>query len=155
MKIRKVLAEKIGRGHNSIYKIGDDVSLRAAARRMCAEGVGAMLVTKEGGSEGFVGVLSERDLLKACAEEFDFDTVPVKRVMTADVVVASLDDDVQHVVEIMGRRHIRHIPLVDDDGKIIGFLSVRDLIRSIMTEDEIRIRHLSDYLGASHHNQVY
>lgn len=155
MKIKKALAEKANRGHCEIYSISPDKTLQEAAREMCTKGIGGMLVV-DSNSEP-VGVITERDIMRSCSEMKDFAHCKVSEVMTRDMVVARMDDDVTYVMSVMTKKHIRHIPVIDDrDGETVvtGFLSIRDLLYAVIDEKDIRIQHLKDF-SATHRCNVY
>ena len=157
MKIKKVLSEKVNRGHRDIYSINLDKSLQEAAQEMCSKGIGGMLVIDSNSKPEYVGVITERDIMRSCSEVRDFAVCKVSEVMTKDLVVARMDDDVTYVMSVMTKKHIRHIPVIDEnEGKTMvkGFLSIRDLLRAMIDEKEIRIQHLKDY-SSTNKNTVY
>jgi CBS domain-containing protein len=153
MKMKMILAEKGKR--SNIESIPADAVLRDAAELMCEQGVGAVLVTAPENPEKYVGIISERDLLRKCCTDDNFRERKIEDVMTRDLLIAKDDDDVEYVKRIMANRHIRHMPVIDENSKITGLVSIRDILKTMIEEDMIRIRHLSDYLGTSRRNEVY
>ena len=73
--------------------------------------------------------------------------------MTRDMIVATSDDDIEYVLQIMSQKHIRHIPVVENKD-VIGILSIRDMVNSMLNEKDIKIMHLNDHLGTNG-NQVF
>ena len=100
------------------------LTLAEAAGAMRTRRVGALIVSSDG---KIAGILTERDLLRAIADRRDPRTVRVAEYMTPDPVVVEAADEVDRAVRIMRQRGIRHLP-VTQHGRLIGFLSVRDLL---------------------------
>lgn len=152
MKLAKVIAEKNRQCVNSICP---ETSLRDAATLMCERGVGALLVmeTTDGG-EKVAGIISERDILRRSTTDDDFRSAKVEDAMTRDVIIAKIDDDVNYVMSVMDRKHIRHLP-VYDGGELKGLLSIRDIIRSLLEEKNIQVTHLSDYVCGTRASEVF
>ncbi len=145
MKIKAILEEKGIR--KNIVSVTSDTKLKDVAITLCEHGVGALLVKKPGTEPPhYIGIVSERDLLRIICTDDDFRTIPVEHVMTRDMIIAKGDDPIEYVMQIMTQKHIRHIPVVEN-RVIIGILSIRDVVNSLLTEKNLQIRHLSDYVG--------
>lgn len=99
-------------------------TLRAAARCMHERGVGSVVVLD---NEELVGILTERDLLRAAAEGTDLDATLVGECMTRDVVTVGSDWEVYEAAAEMAARHIRHL-VVSEGRRVRGVLSIRDLL---------------------------
>ena len=103
------------------------VSVRDAARLMCEKRIGSLLVVDKEGR--LRGILTERDVL--CAAGKDVMNTPVWTIMTENPVTikpeAPIDEAIKKMVEI----GIRHLPVVDKEGKPVGIISVRDILGSI------------------------
>jgi CBS domain-containing protein len=106
-------------------------TLRAAAAALWEADAGAAVV---GTTDEPTGVLSERDILMALAEDADPDTVTAAEVMTPRVIVARTDDRLVDVAYLMFDDVIRHVPVVDEDGYVTGIVSVRDLLRPLLCD---------------------
>lgn len=150
MKLKKVLAEK---SRKKINTISGQASLKEAAETLCERGVGALLVV-DGEPDKYIGIISERDIIKKICNSADLNEIRVTDIMTRDLIVAKSEDNVDYVMSVMDRKHIRHIPVMEGD-KIVGVLSIRDIIRSKLEENTIEIRHLSDYVCGTNRNEVY
>lgn len=98
-------------------------TLRAAAARMWDQQTGSLLVL-EGG--GLVGIITERDVLRAIAAGMDVDAATVGDVMSRDVATTTSDAPLHTVARNMASRWIRHLPVVDA-GVLVGVVSLRDL----------------------------
>jgi CBS domain-containing protein len=104
--------------------VGPAECLRAAAREMAAHDVGAAVVEEQ---DGMVGIVSERDILRAVARGRDLDVTRVDEVMTRDVVTVGPDWEVYEATAEMADHHIRHL-VVRNGGDVLGILSVRDVL---------------------------
>jgi len=105
--------------------------LTEVAKRMVAKDVGAVLVFDDA---GLCGILTERDVLRAVADGIDDDTL-VRDRMTANPETLDADDTTQHAAVLMIHGGFRHLPVVEQ-GKVVGVLSIRDLMRVVL-EDSV------------------
>lgn len=155
MKMKCVLAEKIKRKHQPIYRIAFDASVRDAAKMMNEENIGAMLVDMPAPEDGvYAGIVSERDIINSCANYSNFESLPVSEIMQKELVTADIEDNVRPVIVRMRQNHIRHIPLVEDE-KIIALLSIRDLMYCVDIQREATLSQMSDMFGACARNKNY
>ena len=99
-------------------------SLRSAADTMWRQQTGSLLVMD---AEELVGIITERDVMKAVAQGKDVDTTPVSDVMTKDVLTISPDTTAHEAARHMAARWIRHLPVVEG-GRVVGLVSQRDLV---------------------------
>ncbi|HEX8844714.1 MAG TPA: CBS domain-containing protein [Pyrinomonadaceae bacterium] len=99
-----------------------------AAQLMKTENVGPIPVVKDQQSKRLVGIVTDRDLaLKVVAEARDAKTTTVEEVMTTGVVACRADDDLQKAINAMEENQVRRIPVVDDNGQIIGIIAQADI----------------------------
>src|SRR5262249_42688397 len=111
-----------------LLTLGERSSVLQAAQAMSARKVGAVLVTSADGRLG--GIFTERDLMsRVVVARLDPEKVALREVMTRDVFSVGPERDVADVQSEVQRRHIRHIPVVVD-GRVVGVLSLRDLLRA-------------------------
>lgn len=108
---------------------GPDTTLREAAVAMNAEDHGSLAVV-----DGFdlVGLITERDLVRAAAAELDFATTPVSELMGADPDTFDPDLDVWDAAAWISESGYRHLPVMDDSGELLGVVSIRDLLRGML-----------------------
>ena len=155
MTMRLVLAERLKRKHPALYSIPMDISVKEAAAIMTEKGIGAVLVKDTNDDDGnFVGICTERDILKTCAKNDNLSAVKVSEVMCRDMVTCDINEAVQFVIRKMYQKHIRHIPLAEN-GKIIALISIRDLMYCVDMEREITMSHLNDMSGATRFNRIF
>jgi CBS domain-containing protein len=109
----------------SLTVLGSEDNVRAAARRMVERNIGAAAVVDEG---KLSGIFSERDLMvRVVAQGLDPETTAVGDVMTRELVVIEPRADIDTALERMQSIGSRHLPVVED-GKLVGMLSIRDLL---------------------------
>ena len=153
MHLRHVLSHKENPG--SVIGIAPDRPVRELAERMSEHGIGAVLVFGEDDPDDVVGIVTERDILRNCCRLHEtMDQLLVKDVMEQDVVFGSPDDLVADALRVMSKRSIRYLPL-RENGKVIGLVSVGDVLRALYDEDEIHLRHLGEYLAGTYRSDVY
>lgn len=97
--------------------------LRGAANLMWKQQTGSLLVME---GEELLGIVTERDLMKAVAGGADLDTTPVSAVMTRAVLTVTPETSLREAAKHMSERWIRHLPVLVD-GKVVGMVSQRDL----------------------------
>lgn len=155
MKMKRVLAEKINRKHKPIYTIAFDATVRDAAKMMYEEKIGAMLVNMPAPEDGvYAGILSERDIINSCANYSSFETLPVSKIMSTNLISTGMENSADSVAACMRKKHIRHIPLSEND-KIVALLSLRDLMYCLDIQKETTLAHMSDMLGSCRRNKNY
>lgn len=111
----------------TVYAVDPYISIREAAREMVSRGIGSLLVISEG---NIVGIFTERDLAKAISQARSLDE-PIINAMTKDVITVEIDDSISIIKEKMIKANIRHLPVVDKEGKPVGMISIKDLLMHV------------------------
>ena len=107
-----------------------DTSVREAARLMKEQDVGVLPVVDRDGSNRLIGIVTDRDIaIRHVAEGHDSSSCPVREAMTSNVRTAREDDDVDDVMDLMGKEQVRRIPVVDDRGGLVGIVAQADIVR--------------------------
>ncbi len=136
--VRQLLA-----GRKALYSITPDAAVLEAIRAMAEHRVGALLVM-EGGA--LIGILSERDYARKVIllGRSSADT-PVRTIMSSPVLTVSPEDTVNHCMQLMTDRHVRHLPALED-GRVIGMVSIGDLVKAVIAEQLAQIEQLESYI---------
>ena len=126
--------------------LDSDDNVREAARRMTERNIGAAAVV-DGGK--LSGIFSERDLMsRVVAQGLNPDSTTVGDVMTREIVVIDPDSDIDTALETMHSINSRHLPVVED-GKLVGMLSIRDLLEVDDADQRRRATFLRDLVTYS------
>jgi CBS domain-containing protein len=141
--VAKILAEKGG----NVIRIGGDATVFDAVKAMVEANVGAILVTGAN-SDQVEGIFTERDYLRRIAVEgrTSRETL-VRDVMTSPVLVVGPETSVEEAMALMTDRRIRHVPVVDSE-RLVGMVSIGDLVRVQSQEQSFRLRYLTEYISA-------
>ncbi len=127
-----------------VWSASPDETVLEAIRRMAEHHVGAMLVLED---DQLVGFLSERDYLrKVVLHGLRSHSTPVRTVMSSPVITISPDATVQQGLSIMTEKSVRHLPVADASG-VIGVVSIRDLVKAVIEDQEALIEQLESYLS--------
>jgi len=117
-----------------VVSAGPEDSLRRAAELMASENVGSVLVLGPGGR--LLGIFTERDLARKVAARLDLDAERLGDHATREVVTAAPGEPLASVAHKMIAHGIRHLPVVDPSGRVIGVVSIRDVLRRLVGEHE-------------------
>jgi CBS domain-containing protein len=139
MTVRAILDSK---GHQ-IQSVEPDARLSAAIKILGARKIGALLVMDKGRLEG---ILSERDIVRVLGERgAAVLEEPVSAVMTRKVINCKQSDTVSAIMEMMTLGKFRHLPVVED-GKVVGLISIGDIVKQRVQEYESEQEALRDYI---------
>ena len=111
-------------------EVAPEDTLGEVAERMNLQNVGAVAVKDSG---NLIGILTERDLLKAMAARVHSSEARVRQWMTDDPITATADTDVEEAARVMLEHGFRHLPVVDDDDRVIGIVSLRRVVSAAQT----------------------
>jgi CBS domain-containing protein len=140
MIVKNILAGKRG----NVVTIEPTANLAAAVELLAEQRIGAVVIS--GADHRIVGILSERDIVRALAEHGA--TVlsdPIGKVMTRDVMTCSEDDTIEELMARMTTGKFRHMPVVQQ-GKLIGIVSIGDVVKSRVEEINHEAKSLRDYI---------
>ncbi len=141
MLVSHILREK-GR---DVLAIGPDASLAEAARVLTKNRIGALIVRGVDGA--LSGIISERDIVRAVAEEGAAAlTLAVESRMTKDVATCEQTDTIEEIMETMTRCRFRHMPVVEDDN-VIGIISIGDVVKTRIAETLREAQALKEYIA--------
>ena len=137
------VAQLLAHKTNALYSVEPDAPVLEAIRLMAEYGVGALLVMRGARLEGIV---SERDYArKVILKGRSSSDTPVGEIMTAEVITVEPGLSAQQCMQIMTDRRVRHLPVVDG-GRVVGMLSIGDLVRAVLAEQQQTIEQLEQYI---------
>lgn len=151
MRVRDILKEKGAR----LVTIDANRTIHDAIVTLNKNRIGALIVTGE--DEEVIGIVTERDILRKCGESHDstngsagleatISSSCVRDAMTKDLFVGVPDDDPDYAMGVMTKNRIRHLPILDD-GKLVGIISIGDLVNAHLEEQVFKSRTLREYIS--------
>jgi CBS domain-containing protein len=141
-QVSEILGDK---GHD-VLEIEADASVLEAVKRMVEANIGSLLVRDAG---EIAGIVTERDYLRSVALERPTDEqVTVREIMSSPLVVVSPETTIDECMALMTDRRIRHVPVVGTDGKVVGIVSIGDVVKFKSKQQSFEIRYLTDYITA-------
>ncbi|MDP3031913.1 MAG: CBS domain-containing protein [Rhodocyclaceae bacterium] len=141
--IKQILAEKA----KPLATVGPDDTVRSAIDLMRERDIGALLVVEHG---KLVGIFTERDCLhKVVGLDINVRETRVREVMTEKVRYVTSDIDVSEGLALMTERFFRHLPVLDENENILGIVSIGDLVKARMSEQEFIIKQMEHYISSS------
>jgi CBS domain-containing protein len=141
VKVKDVLRDK----GLEVIAVDSSSTVDSAIRKMVERNIGAILVMED---NNCVGLFTERDALKCWARRGSFDKVAIKDVMSKDLLVIEPEDDLDYAMTIMTNKQIRHLPVIEK-GRLVGVVSMRDVVRSHIGNLEAEVHYLKDYILGS------
>ncbi len=139
MKVSMILKAKGG----DVFTINVESSLADVVAGLVEHNCGSLVVMD---NEQLCGIVTERDILKVCSGVArPMNEIPVREVMTADVVTGSIDDKISDVMGLMTERRIRHLPVVDG-GKLAGIISIGDVVKAEHSHLTMENHYLKNYI---------
>ena len=129
---------------SNVYSVISQLTVYEALKAMGEKNVGALLVMED---EKLLGIISERDYARKIIlkGKSSADTL-VKEIMTEKVISVSPDDNIEKCMELMSEKKIRHLPVVKDE-KVIGVISITDVVTAIIESQKETISLLHNYIS--------
>jgi CBS domain-containing protein len=138
-RLAVILEDKGG----EVFAIDADASVFEAVQQMVERNVGSLLVTVSG---EIIGIVTERDYLRRVAlHELDDRETLVREVMSSPLIVVTPDTTIDECMALMTDRRIRHLPVVDA-GKVVGVVSIGDLVKFKSQQQSFEIQYLTQYI---------
>jgi CBS domain-containing protein len=140
MKINDVLR---GKSSNDVVTITPDVTVRDLLALLAEHNIGAVIVSGDG--KAVDGIVSERDVVRKLNGNDEVLDAKVEQIMTAVVQTCEPGYDVDELMAVMTEHRIRHVPVVED-GKLVGVVSIGDVVKSRITQLEFERDQLDSYV---------
>ena len=141
MKLVQHLLDTKGR---HVIAIGPGASVFDAIKLMAEKGIGSLVVMED---EKMHGIITERDYArKVIIKGRSSETTRVAEIMTTEVVTASSSQTVKECMEVMTERRLRHLPVIEDN-RVIGLISIGDLVQAIIADQQAEIEQLESYIS--------
>lgn len=142
ISIRQLLERK----GSEVWSTSPDSSVYEALQLLAEKDVGALLVLQDG---GLVGIVSERDYArKVVLHGMTSMKTPVKEIMTEEVITVGPGSTVEEAMALMTDKHIRHLPVLEGES-IVGVVSIGDLVKAIIADQEFTIGQLENYISGT------
>ena len=131
--------------HRVVVTVKPKETISATLQKMIQHDRGSVPVCDDKGE--LVGIITERDIVRKCfTGSIDCAGLKVQDVMSKKVAVGSTEDDLDYAISVMKQQRIRHLPVVDGK-KVIGMISMRDLLGVKLEESTDKVRYLTDYIS--------
>lgn len=140
MKLSVILAEK----GDQVITITPGSSVRELLALLQQHKIGALVVSTDGSAIN--GIVSERDIVQAIARNEAVLSEPVSAIMTSEVYCAPPSASIDDLMGVMTSKRVRHIPVADEDGLLMGIVSIGDVVKSRLGELEGEKAALVDYI---------
>lgn len=146
MIVQDILSKK----GDVVYHISPDATVFEAIKKMEDHDIGALLVMKDDHDQ-LEGIISDKDyrnkiILKGRTSK---ETL-VKEIMTSKLFTVTARDSIENCMAIMTEKRIRHLPVMNDDNKVVGIISIGDTVKSIIDRQKIEISDLRHYISGSY-----
>jgi len=141
MQLKEILNKKGGQP----VTVPATATVADAIQAMTEHRVGSVMVPNADGSPA--GIFTERDVLRLCAEgRTDFAKMSIRPCMTCEMTTGKPGDTVSEVLIVMTAKRFRHMPVVNDEGKMIGVVSIGDLVKAKLEETAQEAQALREYI---------
>jgi CBS domain-containing protein len=129
---------------HQVHTIAPDASVLDAIKSMAEYGIGALIVME---NDEIVGIVTERDYSrKVILMNRSSSTTPVRDIMTSNVIYVRPADSNEECMALMTEKRLRHLPVMED-GRLVGMVSIGDLVKDIIQEQEFIITQLERYIS--------
>jgi len=143
ISVKKLLKDK---PQSNIWSVSPDNTVIEALFLMGEKNIGAVVVLED---EKLVGIFSERDYArKGIVQGRKAKSTPIREVMTPKVFTVTTDMDIRECMKLFSEKKFRHLPVMDEE-KVVGILSIGDIVNSIMHEQKEHIQFLEQYITHS------
>ena len=140
----KTIGQFLDQSKRPVYSVSPNATVREALELMAKHNIGALLVLDD---DLLVGIFSERDYARKVAlKDKSSSDARVSEIMTSKVITINTKHTIDECMQIMTDNHIRHLPIVDDQ-KVIGLISIGDVVREMIGYQKSMIEQLQSYIA--------
>ena len=142
-KVKDILKTK----GNNVYSVEPSIMVYAAIELMCQKNIGGLLIVENG---KLVGIFTERDYArKLILKGKSSKNTPLSELMTQNPITVTPENSIEDCMNLMTGKFIRHLPVVDE-GKLVGMISIGDVVRFVIEEQRTIIEDLEHYITGHH-----
>jgi CBS domain-containing protein len=142
MQLHEILRHK----GSDVYTIRPDATLDDVVQTLVRHNCGSLIVADGDSSSPMIGIITERDILRACAGRVaPLDKMRVREAMTENLTVGSPNDSVEDTMGTMTNRRIRHLPVLDN-GRLVGIVSIGDIVKAQHDQLTMENHYLKSYI---------
>lgn len=128
-----------------VWSVNPDHTVLEALKTMAEKNIGAVVVLETDGT--VCGIFSERDYARRVVlGGRTSENTPIRDVMTGEVYYVRPQDSVERCMALMSEKRFRHVPVLDDNEELIGIISIGDVVKAIIAEQQVLINHLEDFI---------
>jgi len=141
----KYVAELLSKKGDDVWSVDPETPVYQALELMSEKNCGTVLVLEE---EKLVGILSERDYArKVTLKGKSSKDTPVKEIMSSEVVCIRPTQTINDCMELMTDKRVRHLPVMEEEGNLVGLISIGDVVKEVISEQKFIINQLESYIS--------
>lgn len=140
MKVKDLIPQK-----EAPVTASEEITIQDGMKLMADNHIGSLVIVDN--NQTPIGIITERDIFNLAYEHSsDIRHYKVGDHMTRDVIIGLLDDEIEYIANVITQKRIRHIPIMDEDNKLCGIVSIGDILKAKLDQAEIHTRYLTDYI---------
>ncbi len=143
-----LVKDLIGANPKKLITVNESTEIVEAMRLLIENHISSLLITDSDNT--LKGIISDKDIFSVCYEkQCDFTEMTVTDIMTSNIIVGVETDELTYIAGLMTNNRIRHVPVVKAD-KLIGLISIGDVVKAQMSDMEVENRYLKQYIDGSY-----
>src|SRR5213593_4724878 len=140
----KTVAQLLRTKGSQVLSVAPEIPVFAALEVMAEKNVGALLVVE---GERLVGIFSERDYArKVILKGKSSKETPVREIMSSHVLYVRPEQTIEDCMALMTDKRVRHLPVLEEEQRVVGVISIGDVVKDIISEQEFMIEQLQNYI---------
>jgi len=138
MKIKDIINDK----NQNVVTIQGDKKIIDAVEKLVSNKIGSLLVVDD--SKKIIGIITERDILHENYRDYGSQAI-VSEIMTKDIVIGNLEDEIDYVKDMMIKMRFRHMPIIEDK-ELVGLVSIGDILKSQLKDTTYECRYYKEFI---------